>query len=104
MIPKLWSKGIITSIPKCSTSDPRDPLSYCGITLALCAYKSYCGILNQRLVNWLDRNNVILDKQNSFRNGRSTIDHLNTLTYIIETRKLRKLATFAAFVDLKKSK
>ena len=49
-IPSVWFKGIITPIPKCSTSDPRDPLSYRGITLAPCAYKLYCSILNNRLV------------------------------------------------------
>ncbi|CAC5388251.1 unnamed protein product [Mytilus coruscus] len=27
-VPNMWNKGIITPIPKCSTSDPRDPLSY----------------------------------------------------------------------------
>ncbi|CAG2213498.1 unnamed protein product [Mytilus edulis] len=27
-VPAMWSKGIITPIPKSSTSDPRDPLSY----------------------------------------------------------------------------
>ena len=38
-VPNMWNKGIITPIPKCSTTDPRDPLSYRGITLAPCAYK-----------------------------------------------------------------
>ncbi|CAG2203532.1 unnamed protein product [Mytilus edulis] len=29
-VPNMWNKGIITPIPKCSTTDPRDPLSYRG--------------------------------------------------------------------------
>ena len=33
-IPYEWGKGIIKSIPKSSTTDPRDPLSYRDITLA----------------------------------------------------------------------
>ena len=33
-VPAMWSKGIITPIPKSSTSDPRDPMSYRGLTLA----------------------------------------------------------------------
>jgi hypothetical protein len=48
-VPAMWSKGIITPIPKSSTSDPRDPLSYRGITLAPTSYKIYCGVLNSRL-------------------------------------------------------
>jgi hypothetical protein len=49
LLRKPWCKGIFTPISKCSTSDPRDPLSYRGITLALSAYKLYCSILNNRL-------------------------------------------------------
>ena len=45
-IPSVWCKGIITPIPKCSTSDPGYPLSYGGIALAPCAYKLFCSILN----------------------------------------------------------
>lgn len=40
-VPSMWNRGIITPIPKCSTSDPRDPLSYRGITLAPFAYKVF---------------------------------------------------------------
>lgn len=50
----MWNKGIITPIPKCSTSDPRDPLSYRGITLAPFAYEMYCNTINDRLLYWLD--------------------------------------------------
>ena len=102
-IPNTWNKGIITPIPKCSTTDPRDPLSYRGITLAPCAYKLYCGILNNRLTEWLDEREIISDEQNGFIKGRSTIDHISTLTSIIETRKKCKLSTFVAFIDFKKA-
>ncbi|CAC5406641.1 unnamed protein product [Mytilus coruscus] len=86
-VPNMWNKGIITPIPKCSTSDPRDPLSYRGITLAPFAYKMYCSILNERLVKWLDEMEIVNDEQNGFMNDRSTIDHISTTTSIIETRK-----------------
>ncbi|CAG2220663.1 unnamed protein product [Mytilus edulis] len=102
-IPNTWNKGIINPIPKCSTSDPRDPLSYRGITLAPCAYKLYCSVLNNRLTEWLDEREVINDEQNGFIKGRSTIDHVSTLTSIIETRKKCKLSTFVSFVDFKKA-
>jgi hypothetical protein len=38
-VPSGWAKGIINPIPKSSTEDPRDPLSYRGITLACSSYK-----------------------------------------------------------------
>jgi hypothetical protein len=102
-VPTMWSKGIITPIPKSSTFDPRDPLSYRGITLAPTSYKIYCGVLNSRLTVKLDDLEYLNDEQNGFRKGRSTIDHLSTLTTIIETRKLRKASTFCAFIDFKKA-
>ena len=73
-VPNMWNRGIITPIPKCSTSDPRDTLSYRGITLAPFAYKVFCGILNER--------EIIKDEQNGFMKG-STVDHINTITSII---------------------
>ena len=94
---------MITPIPKSSTSDPRDPMSYRGITLAPTSYKVYCGVLNARLIDKLDELNILNDEQNGFRKGRSTMDHLSTLTSIIESRKLRKLSTFCAFIDFKKA-
>ena len=102
-VPAMWSKGIITPIPKSSTSDPRDPMSYRDLTLAPVAYKLYCGVLNARLTVELYDMEVINDEQNGFRKGRSTIDHLSTLTTIIETRKGRKLSTFCAFIYFKKA-
>jgi hypothetical protein len=46
-VPAMWSMGIITPIPKSSTSDPRDPVSCRGLTLAPMAYKLYWGVLNK---------------------------------------------------------
>ena len=103
IIPDIWSKGIITPIPKSSTSDPRDPSSYRGITLAPVSYKLYCVVLNARLNIKLDDSDVLHDEQNGFCKERSTIDHLSSLTTIIETRKLKKMSTFVAFVDFKKA-
>jgi len=93
----------ITPIPKSSTSDPRDALLYRGITLAPTSYKIYCGVLNSRLTVKLDDLEYLNDEQNGFRKGRSTIDHLSTLTTNIDTRKLRKTSTFCAFIDFKKA-
>ena len=102
-VPNLWSKGVITPIPKSSTSDPSDPLSYRGITLAPATYKLYCGVLDLRLSAKLDTSDMLHDEQNGFRRERNTVDHLSSITSIIETRKLRKLSTFAAFIDFKKA-
>jgi hypothetical protein len=102
-VPSMWNRGIITPIPKCSTSDPRDPLSYRAIALAPFAYKFCSGMLNDRLVKCLDEREIIKDEQNGFMKERSTVDHINTITSIIETRKRCKLSTYVAFIDIKKA-
>ena len=43
------------------------------------------------------------DSQNGFRRCRSTIDHLTTLTFIVECRQSQYKATYAAFIDLRKA-
>ena len=103
MVPSSWGKCIINPIPKSSTADPRDPLSYRGISLASAMYKLYCSILNNRISSWSESNGKLVDEQNGFRKARSTIDHVSTLTNIIETRKKKKLSTFCAFIDFRKA-
>ena len=51
---------------------------------------SPCTILNERLISWNEQHNIIVDEQNGFRKKRSTLDHLTTLTSIIETRKKKQ--------------
>lgn len=101
--PDIWKRSVISPVPKSSTSDSRDPLQYRGISLAPVTYKMYCNILNSRLTNWEEENNILHDAQNGFRKARSTVDHLSTLTSIIETRKLNRKPTFAAFIDFRKA-
>ena len=43
------------------------------------------------------------DEQNGFRAGRCTIDHVGSLTSIIETRIKKKSDTFVAFIDFSKA-
>ena len=97
--PNMWKMGIITPVPKSSTADTRDPLSYRGIHITSALYKLYCNILNERLIKWESELEILSDTQNGFRKGRSTVDHMVTLTSIIETRKLKRQPTFTAFID-----
>ena len=94
---------IIKPIPKSSSLDPTDPLSYGGISLASAVYKIYCRIINSRLSDWVEKNNVLVDEQNRFRRKRGTIDHISSLVDIVETRLRFKQSTFAAFIDFRKA-
>lgn len=48
-------------------------------------------------------NGIISNEQNGFQKNRSTIDLVSSLTSIIETRKMKKLPTFCAFIDFSKA-
>ena len=71
--------------------------------MASAVYKIYCTVINERLSNWAERNDLISEEQNGFRKKRSTIDHISSLTSIIKTRKKDKKSTFCAFIDFKKA-
>ena len=101
IVPDTWKLGAINPIPKSSAYNKKDPLSAMGITLAPVFNKIYCTILNNRLSEWEEQNNILHDAQNGFRKKRSTVDHITSLTSIIETRKLKRKSTFAIFVDFK---
>ena len=103
IVPSIWGKCVINPIPKSSTLDPRDPLSYRGIALASAVYKVYCRILNDRLNSYVETNNILVDEQNGFRKKRGTVDQVSSLVNIIETRKKCKLSTYTAFIDFKKA-
>lgn len=62
-------------------------------------YKLYCAVLNKRLTKWSAENNKVAEEQNGFRKNINTIDHLNTLTPVIETRMKKKLSTVCACTE-----
>ena len=103
VVPAIWGNCVIKPIPKSSSADPRDSLSYRGIALASAVYKIYCSVINERLSNWANINNLIADEQNGFRKKRSTVDHISSLTRITDTRKKARKSTFCAFIDFKKA-
>ena len=54
-------------------------------------------------MEWGIDNEIICDSQNGFRKGRSTINHVQSIMSILETRKLKGQSTFAAFIDFTKA-
>ena len=102
-VPRDWNTCLIKPIPKSETNDPRDPLSYRGISLISIPCKIYADILNVRLSKWLEINDILVDEQNGFRSNRSCLEHIYTLYTVINKRKLNKLSTYACFVDAKKA-
>ena len=101
--PDLWSKALIKPIPKGGMLDKRIPLNYRGISLLPTISKIYSSILNERLLSYLEQNDLITDTQNGFRKLRSCIDHLFVLTSVIRNRKVNGMSTYVCFIDLSKA-
>ena len=102
-IPSVWTKAIISPIPKSSTSDSRIPMNYRGISLISCVAKIYSSILNAKVLDVLEEEELIVDEQNGFRSGRSCQDHIFVLDSIIRNRLAEDMPTFTAFLDLQKA-
>lgn len=101
-VPDDWRRTIINPILK-TDKDPRDPLGYRGIALISIPCKIYAHVLNQRLITWLEENQLLAEEQNGFRKNRSCVDHLYTLTNVIKNRKIAKMSTYVCFIDMKKA-
>ena len=97
------SKAIIKPITKNSNKDPYVPLHYRGISLLSCVGKLCTSLLRNHINRYLDVLGITVEEQNGFRSKQSCEDHIFSLTSIIQHRKVRKLDTFAAFIDVNKA-
>jgi hypothetical protein len=102
-VPTAWKQNLISPIPKGSSTNKLDPTTYRGLHLISAVCKTYCDILNIRLTTWAELNGKIVDEQNGFRKARNCLDHLFTLTTIIEDRLRRRKKLYCCFVDARKA-
>ena len=65
--------------------------------------KVFCAVLNNRLSDYLETNNLLVEEQNGFWHDRSCQDHLFTVYNLVESRKLSSLQTFVCFIDFRKA-
>ena len=100
--PKEWSESIIKPLLKAG-KDINEPLSYRGISLMPTAAKIFTSILNNRLKHYLEKNSLLCDEQNGFREKRSCLDHIFTLTTILRNKIAEKINIYSCFVDFAKA-
>ena len=100
--PQCWSETIVIPIPK-PGKDHSDPNSYRPISLTSCVCKTLERMINDRLVWFLEHNNILTDIQCGFRKRKSTIDHLVRLESFIRGAFLNKQEVVSIFFDLEKA-
>ena len=103
LVPSAWLKAVISPMPKGADKDPYCPLSYRAVSLLSCVSKIYTGILNSRIVQYLNIMEFLGDEQMGFRKGKSCEDQVYNLTSIIQHRLSKNKDTYAAFIDMAKA-
>ena len=101
--PTLWVKSIINPIPKDLSKCIFTPLNYRGISLLCTISKVYSSILSVRINNYCDILNIFVEEQNGFRQNRSCIDHIFSITTIVKNYICDYKHVFCAFIDFKKA-
>ena len=101
-IPMSWKLGLIRPTLK-KFEDPQDPAGYRGITVLSVLSKLFCLILNERLMAFSEKHNILADEQNGFRPGRGTCDDIFILSETIFRRQQQKLPTHLAYLDVRKA-
>jgi uncharacterized protein YacL (UPF0231 family) len=99
--PDIWTESIIQPLHKKGDVNSTD--NYRGISLLSITSKLYSHILNTRLNNWIEENEVIGENQAGFRRTYSTIDHVFTMYALIQRQLLYHKKLYAAFIDFRKA-
>ena len=92
LFPEQWSVGIIKPLYK-KSGDRDSPDSYCGITILSCLGKLFSNLLNDRLTQFVNKNDIIGPEQAGFRSGFSTTDHMFCLKALIDIYFSKKKKT-----------
>jgi len=100
--PSSWHDAIVVPIPK-PNKDHSNPLNYRPIALTSCVCKTMERMVNDRLVWFLETNNLLTDIQCGFRKQRSTIDHLVRLESFIRNGFINNQHVVSVFFDLEKA-
>ena len=100
-VPRQWREGLIVNLFK--KGDREDPGNYRGITLLSVVGKVFCKVLNNRLVQCLDKEGVLHEGQAGFRVIRSCMDNVYSLNEIVQGRLREGKHTYAFFLDVRKA-
>ena len=101
-IPPIWQQAIVIPIPK-PDKDHSDPNNYRPISLTSCLCKTFEKLINNRLVYYLESNNLLAPTQSGFRKQRCTSDHLVRLETWIREGIINCEHVVAIFFDLEKA-
>ena len=99
--PEDWHKAVIIHIPK-PGKDKMESKNYRPIALTSCKCKTMERMINNRLVWYLESNNLISENQAGFPKNHSPTDHLVGLEFFIRDAFVKTEHVVATVFDLEK--
>ena len=95
---KEWSTGVIVPIYK--KGDKMKPENYRGITLTSTLSKMFTYLLNQRLGQWCENNNILSEAQFAYKAGYGTTDAIFVLRMLLD---MNRSGIHLTFIDFSKA-
>ena len=89
VVPAVWKEAIIIPVPK-KGKDKKNPRSYRPISLLSCVGKLLERMINRRLINYLESNNVLSPTQTGYRKHEAQRTNLPTLLKTSKMHSRRK--------------
>jgi endonuclease/exonuclease/phosphatase family metal-dependent hydrolase len=99
--PNAMKMGFIVSIFK--KGDTEDPGNYRPLSMLHCLSKVYSKVINRRIMQDCEENNVLHEAQNGFRSDRRCEDHLLTLKEVLAGRIRAGESTYLYSTDVYKA-
>ena len=101
IFPEIWTESIVLPLYKKGNVD--NPNNYRGISLCDASSKLYSTIINRRLQEWVDENNITGEFQAGFKRNYSTVDHMFTLLACVQKQFSLNRKLYVAFIDFEKA-
>ena len=79
--PTCWKTGMIVNLFKSGDANITD--NYRGLTINSCLAKLFNTVMNNRLLNFLEKNKLICDNQIGFRRKARTSDHIFIIPFFV---------------------
>lgn len=98
-LPEEYNKAIIFPLHK--KGDKKEVTNYRGISFLNASLKLFTSIMHERLLSWVENNNLLSPFQAGFRRGYSTIDQIFNLMSISQIFIENGTKLYLFFVDFK---
>ena len=99
--PKTWAMGIVSLILK--DGDEEDPNNYRAITVINSLAKVLAIMMNNRLEEWCERENIIRKEQIGFEKKCRPADHIFVMKTLTDNYNNQGKKVYACFVDFRKA-